>query len=82
LVRGRTECSITSGHKNHGINKAALSLELSAVVCNQGFVNGFVCDSQAAVHWYLCKCHHAAVAAGDEKDAEEELGVTPRSHVW
>ena len=23
-----------------------------------------------------------SAAAGDKKDAEEELGITPRSHVW
>lgn len=79
FISRHTEFGITSGHKNGGINSAALSTNLLAVVCNSSSVDGFVLDIQAAVHGNLRQCHRAA--AGDEENAEDELCVAPQSHV-
>lgn len=83
LIMRHTEFNVPVrfGHENHGINGAAKSGDLSTVVSNQGSANCFVPDTQAAVNRHLSQGHCAA-AAGDEEDAEEELGIAPRSHDW
>ena len=75
-----TESPATPGHQNHGTERAALPLDLLMVVCKNSLFNCFVFDRQATVHGYLRQCRCAAV--DDKEDAEEEFGITPRSHAW
>ncbi len=58
---------------HRGINRAALSTDLSMVVCNGISLNGCVSDLQAAVYGYLRQCHCKTKKIGSDQREKTEM---------